>query len=270
VWAYKGELGTFTHVDQNAYRMVGTLTIRPYVLPEELITWYEQIPDYFDGNEEGIVVDACAEINSKLEAMGYKMPIKAKADGFFDQPLRDWAAYNSIRRIVSRRQAGYTREDDKPWFTYFGEMAGSICKRFENKEYNLDRDYSVAEGGVSQATKTVGTSAGQLDTNWRGGVGTGFQDYTFERDWQAVITGTGTSGTIRECEFKWSNNGGLNFATAYTTGFDWQHLYDGVFVRFHQGTSTGTENLFGVGDKWTWKTFPKNQTVAGKRAARSY
>ena len=269
-WKFMNSAGTTTKVVTNGFRMVGTEAPQAYCFKDELQHYYENIVDYDMDSAEAHIVDAANEINVKLEAIGYKMPIRVKADGFYDQPLRDWNAYNAIVRIVSKRQAGYNREDDKPWFNHFKEMAGAICKRFENKEYNLDRDYSVSEGGVSQATKTVGTSVGQMDTNWRGGVGTGFQDYTFARDWQVVITGTGTSGTINECQFKWSNDGGLHFATLYTTNFDWQHLYDGVFVRFHRGTNTGTENLFGVGDKWTFKTFPKNQTVAGKRAARSY
>ncbi len=269
-WKFMNGAGTTSQVISNGFRIIGTETVRPYINKDELKSIYENIEDYFDGSEEAQVVDAFNEINSKLESIGYKLPIKTKADGFFDQPLRDWNGYNAIMRIVSRRQSGYNREDEKPWFSYFQEMAGSICKRFENKEYNLDRDYSVSEAGIGQATKTVGTSVGQLETNWRGGIGTGFQDYTFERDWAVEITGTGASGTINECTFKWSNDGGLTYATTYTTNFDWQHLRSGVYVRFHRGTSTSGTNLFGVGDKWTYKTFPVNQAVGGKRTARSY
>jgi hypothetical protein len=269
-WKFMNGNGTTSQVVTNEFRVIGTETVQPYVFKHELKTWYENIEDYFDGNEEAMVVDGFHEINAKLESFGYKLPIKAKSDGFHDQPLRDWNALNAITRIVSRRQSGFNREDETPWFNYFSDRAGSICKKFENKEYNLDRDYSVAEGGVSQATKTVGTSVGQMDTNWRGGIGTGFQDYTFERDWLVEITGTGTSGTVNECEFKWSNDGGFSYATSYTTNFDYQVLRDQVFVRFHRGTSTQGTNLFGVGDTFKFKTFPRNQTVGGKRSARSY
>jgi hypothetical protein len=269
-WVVKHSTGTLTNVAVNNFRIIGTETVMPYVFRDELKTYYENIEDYFDGSEETMVVDAFNEINTKLEAFGYKLPIKVKADGFHDQPLRDWNALNAITRIVSRRQSGFNREDETPWFNYFSDRAGSICKKFENKEYNLDRDYSVSEGGVSQATKTVGTSVGQMDTNWRGGIGTGFQDYTFERDWLVEITGTGSIGTVNECEFKWSNDGGFSYATAYTTNFDYQPLKDQVFVRFHRGTSPQGTNLFGVGDTFKFKTFPRNQTVGGKRSARSY
>jgi hypothetical protein len=269
-WKFMNNQGTVTVVAKNNFRIIGTETVQPYIFRDELKTYYENIEDYFDGSEEALVVDGFNEINAKLESFGYKMPIRPKADGLFDQPLRDWNAYNAITRIVSRRTSGYNREDDTPWFKYFSDRAGSICKKFENKEYSLERDYAVSEGGVSQATKTVGTSVGQMDTNWRGGIGTGFQDYTFERDWVVEITGTGNEGTVNECQFKWSNDGGNSFATAFVTNFDFQHLKDQVFVRFHRGTSSGTSNLFGVGDKWTFKTTPRNQTVGGKRAARSY
>jgi hypothetical protein len=269
-WKFMNSAGTTSKIVSSGFRIVGTETIQPYVSKDELKSYYENIEDYFDGHEEAVVEDAFQEINTKLEAMGYKMPIKVKSTGFHDQPLKDWNAYNALQRIISRRQNGYNREDEKPWFTYFGDRAGSIYTNFQNKVYNLDREVSVAEAGVGQGTKTVGTSPGQLETNWRGGVGTGFTDPTFERDWQVLITGTGTSGTINECEFKWSRDGGLSFATSFTTNFDWQHLEDGVFVRFHRGTSTSATSLFEVADKWTWKTYPRNQAVAGKRAARSY
>lgn len=269
-WVAKHSTGTITNVAVNNFRIIGTETVMPYVFKDELKAYYENIEDYFDGNEEAMVEDAASAMNAKLEAFGYDLPIPVKANGFHDQPLRDWNAFGAITRIISRRQSSFNKEDETPWFTYFSDQAGSICKKFENKEYNLDRDYSVSEAGVGQATKTVGTSVGQMETNWRGGIGTGFQDYTFQRDWIVEITGTGTSGTINECEFKWSNDAGLSYATAYITNYDWQMLRDGVYVRFHRGTNTATGSLFGVGDKWTWKTFPVGQTVGGKRSARSY
>lgn len=269
-WKFMNSAGTTTQVVTNQFRIIGTETIRPYIAVTELKSLYENIEDYFDGSEEAILVDAFNEVNTKLESMGQKMPIRPKADGFFDQPLRDWNGYNAIQRIVSRRQSSYNKEEESPWFCYFGEMAGSICSKFANKEYNLDREYSVGEAGVGQGTKVAGTTVGQLETNWRGGVGTGFVDYTFERDWAVEITGTGSLGTVNECAFKWSRDGGLTYATSYQTNFDWQNLQDGVFVRFHRGTGTATTNLFEVGDKWTWKTFPRNQASGGKRSARSY
>lgn len=270
VWKSKSSFGTFTFFEQNNYRIIGTTTIRPYVMPHELHQWYEQIPDYFTGDEEAIVQDACNEINSRIEAIGYKLPFKPKVDGFYDQSLRDWNAYEAILRIVARRQASYNREEETPWFDRFKEEAGSIYRKFQNKEFNFDRDYSVSESGIGLATKVAGTRPAQMETNWRGGIGTGFQDYTFERDWKVVITGTGTAGESDEGTFKWSRDGGLSFATAYPTNFNWQHLQDGVYVRFHRGTSTGSINLYAVNDEWNFKTFPRNQSAGGKRSAISY
>lgn len=270
-WKFTNGAGTMSQVVNNLFRIVGTETITPYIFPVELRFYYENIEEYFDGDEEAQVVNAFNEINAKLESVGYKMPIRPKADGYYDQPLRDLNAYAAITRIVSKRQAGYGRGDEKPWFAYFEDLSGSIYRKIENKTYNFDRDYSVSESGIGIGTKAVGTRPGQMETNWRGGIGTGFQDWTFERDWVVQVTGTGTAGEVNEGTYKWSNDSGLTFATACKTDFEWTHLKDGVYVRFHRGTGTsGTTNIFAADDKWTFKTFPSNQTVAGKRTARSY
>lgn len=269
-WRFYTGSGTLTDVQKNNFRIVGTDKITPYIFANELKNYYENIEDYFDGDQEALVLDAMNEINAKLESIGQKLPIKPKADGYFDQPLRDLNAYSAIMRIVGKRQAGYTRGDEKPWFTYFGQMAGSIYKKIENKTYNFDRDYSVSEGGIGLATKTVGTRPGQMENNWRGGIGTGFTDYTFERDWIVEMTGTGTAGEVNEGTYRWSNDSGLSYGTAVSS-YGWNHLLDGVYVRFTRGTGTsGTNNVFAANDKWTWKTFPVNQTVGGKKTARSY
>lgn len=270
-WKFFTGQGTSTRVLHGNFRIVGTYTDKPYVFANELKSYYENIEDYFDGDQEALVVDAFNEINAKLEALGQKLPIQAKSDGYYDQPLRDLNAYAAIMRIVSKRQGGYKKDNDKPWFLYFEEMAGSIYKKIENKVYNFDRDYSVGKGGIGIATKAVGTRPGQLETNWRGGVGTGFSDSTFERDWVVEVVGTGTAGEVSEGTYRWSNDGGLTYAGTGISSFDWTHLKDGVFVRFHRGTGTsGTINILAQNDKWTWKTYPVNQTVGGKRTARSY
>jgi hypothetical protein len=269
-WRFFTTGGTLTDVQKNNFRITGTDTPVTYIFANELKNYYENIEDYFDGDQEALVVDAFNEVNAKLESVGQKMPIKPKADGYYDQPLRDLNAYSAITRIVSKRQSGYNRGDDKPWFAYFGELAGSIYKKIENKTYNFDREYSVSEGGIGIGTKTSGTRPGQMETNWRGGIGTGFTDYTFERDWIVEVTGTGTAGEVNEGTYRWSNDGGLSYGTR-VTGYGWDHLLDGVHVRFHRGTGTsGTNNIFAANDKWIWKTFPVNQTVGGNKVARSY
>lgn len=269
-WRFFTGSGTLTDVQKNNFRIIGVEKPNTYVFSNELRNYYENIEDYFDGDQEALVFDAYCEINAKLESIGQKMPITPRLDGYYDQPLRDLNAYAAIIRIVSKRQAGYNRGDDKPWFSYFGEMAGSIYRKIENKTYNFDREYSVSEGGIGVGTKIVGTRPGQMETNWRGGVGTGFTDASFERDWVLEMIGTGTAGEVNEGTYRWSNDSGLSYGTAVSS-YGWNHLLDGVHVRFHRGTGTsGASNVFAANDKWNWKTFPVNQTVGGKKSARSY
>lgn len=271
-WKFTNSTGTLSKVIPNGFRIIGTDTIQPYIFPDELVNYYENISDYFDGNQEAQVVDAYSAINSKLESLGCKLPFRARADGFYDQALRDLNAYEAIVRIVSKRQQSFNREGEKdPWFMVYRKEADRIYKGIANKEYNFDRDTSVSEGGIGIGSKTVGTSNGQMETSWRGGVGSSFQDSSFERDWVVKIQGTGTAGEIGECPYTWSMNGGVSVEGTLTTGLDWQQLKNGVYVRFHRGTYTGgTVNLFAVNDQWAFKTFPKTQVVGGKRSARSY
>ncbi len=271
-WRFYTGSGTTSSVANNNFRIIGTNTVTPYIFPEELPSYYENIVDYFDGNEEAQVEDACSEINSRLEANGVKLPILPKANGFYDQALRDLNAYEAIIRIVSKRQQSYNRDGDRePWFMSFRKEADRVFKGISNKAYNFDRDTSVSEGGVGIATKIVGGTRAQLETNWRGGVGSGFQDSAYERDWVVTIRGTGTAGEMAECPFTWSNDSGISESGTLNTGLGWQELAYGVYVRFHRGTYTGgTINLFAVGDQWKFKTFPKTQTVGGHRTARSY
>lgn len=271
-WSFYTSAGTTSEIIHGNFRIIGTNTVAPYIFPEELITYHENIVDYFDGNEEAQVVDAFSEINSRLEALGIKLPIKPKSDGFHDQALRDLNAYEAILRIVSKRQQSFNRTDDRePWFVAFRKEADRIYKGIANKVYNFDRDTSVSEGGVGIATKVVGGTKAQMETNWRGNVGSGFQDSSFERDWIIKIVGTGTAGEMAECEYTWSNDGGLSVSGTLNTKLDWQELVNGVYVRFHRGTYTGgTVNLFALNDQWNFKTFPKAQAVGGKRSARSY
>ena len=271
-WRFTNSSGTTTMVANNNFRIVGTDTVAPYVYLEELPSYYSNIVDYTDGSEEAQLVDAYWEVNSRLEAMGIKLPFKPKADGFYDQPLRDLNAYEALIRIISKRQQSFNRTgEEDPWFMAFRKEADRIYKAILNKEYNFDRDYSVSEGGIGLATKVVGTSNGQMETNWRGGVGDGFYDSSYERDWVVRMVGTGTAGEIGECSFVWSRNGGISNDGTFTTSLEWQELGSGVYIRFHRGTyEGGTINLFAVSDKWKFKTYPRTQTVGGRRSAQSY
>lgn len=271
-WTFMTTGGTTSNLIHGNFRIIGTTSVTPYIYPEELVTYHENISDYFDGNQEAQVVDAYSEINSRLESLGCKLPFTPKADGFYDQALRDLNAYEAILRIVSKRQQSFDRSGDKePWFYAFRKEADRIYKNISNKTYNFDRDTSVSEGGVSIGTKTSGGTRLQMETNWRGGVGSGFQDSSYSRDWNLNVTGTGTAGEINECTYTWSSTGGAAVAGTLTTNTEWQELQYGVYVRFHRGTYTGgTVNLAAVGDAWTFKTSPKTQVIGGKRSARSY
>jgi hypothetical protein len=271
-WTFTSSSGTSSELVHRNFRIVGTTTVIPYIFPEELQNYHENIGDYFDGNEEAQVFDAFYDINSRLEALGIKLPIAPRPDGFYDQALRDLNAYEAIIRIVSKRQQSFDRTgNQEPWFMAYRKEADRIYKGIANKMYNFDRDISTSEGGVGIATKVVGGTRGQMETNWRGGVGKGFKDDSFERDWIVKVTGTGTAGEIAECTYTWSNDGGISIGGTLTTAMDWNELGTGVYVRFHRGTYTGgTVNLFAANDTWNFKTFPKTQTVGGVRTARSY
>jgi hypothetical protein len=271
-WSFYTSSGTTSELRHGNFRIIGTNTVSPYIFPEELTSYHENIADYFDGNEEAQVVDAFSDINSRLEALGIKLPITPKANGMYDQALRDLNAYEAVLRIVSKRQQSFDRSGDKePWFMAFRKEADRIYKGIANKVYNFDRDTSVAEGGVGLATKVAGGTRAQMETNWRGGVGTGFSDSSFERDWVVKVVGTGTAGEIAEGTYTWSEDGGISVGGTMNTALDWAELTKGVFVRFFRGTYTGgTTGLFAVNDQWNFKTFPKAQAVGGKRSARSY
>ena len=270
-WKFVGGFGTLTENKDNGYRLIGTESLESYINVEELKFYYEQIEDYFDGSEKSIILDAKMEIDARLEAMGHKLPLRVKPNGFYDQPLRDLNAYEAIYRIVSKRQSSLVRDEETPWYEGFRQASGSLFRKIQNKVYSFDRDYSPSEGGVGTGTKTVGTSEGQLDTNWRGGVGNGFQDSSYERDWVVQIHDIATTAEIGSSSFVWSNNNGMSWHGTLDTDLDWLHLGYGVHVRFHRGTYTGgTTALFAVGDQWKFKTFPRGQTVGGKRTAVSY
>lgn len=270
-WRFSNSAGTTTQVLTNTFRIVGTEAIRTYIFKDELPTYHEQIEDYYDGSEEASIVDAFNEVNSKLEALGHKMPILPNSDGFHDQALRDLNAYAALTRIISKRQTGFRVDDNgRPWFKYFDDQAGSIYRKIEKKGYSFARDFSPGEGGIGQATKAVGSAAGVLETNWRGGAGTGFTDSSYERSWHLRITGLGTAGMLNECTYVFSRDDEVTYEGTGTTSYGWSHLYDGLFVRFHRGTSVGSTGLFAVGEKWGWRTHPVNQTMGGKRSAQSY
>lgn len=273
-WRFTSSAGTTTQIISNRFRIIGTVPPTTYITAGELFRYYENIEDYFEGEEDAKCIEASAVVDAALESIGIKLPVKLGANGLYDQPIRDWAANEAIYRIVASRQGAYIKNgDEDPWFKAFQENADRIHNKFKKKEYTLARDYSSGESGVGLATKVVGNSAAQMETNWQG-FGSGYRGADFQRDWVIEITGTGTYGKINEAVFKWSYDGGLSFfgtdVTYGTSSYEWLHLQDGVCVRFHRGTSTGSAGLFSVGDTWKFTTTPSGQTVGGYKTARSY
>lgn len=298
-WAFKGGYGTTTAQKQDSYRIVGTDIVTPYITAGELGLYYENIDDFLDGQEDFYVQDAYFLVNTRLNALGYEIPFIPKSDGYYDQPLRDLNAYEAIFKMVSKRQSSYNRSgNEKPWFYAFKDFAEALYKNLEKKAYNFTREIGAGDSGIGIPHKIVGTSAGQMDNNWRGGASSaytlanytynsgtmdlnypwlnqmggqiGFTDSSFSRDWIITIVGTGTSGKADECQFTWSNDGGMSDCGTRTTSFNWQELINGVLIRFYQGTSTSGSNLFAVGDKWTFNTSPRAQSAGGKNTAKSY
>lgn len=270
-WQFTGASGTSTVDVTDRVRLIGTEVVRTYIVSDELSTYYENVEDYFDGNEDYCVLDAYQEVNKRLESLNHKTPFTPNADGFFDQPLRDLNAYEAIFRLVQKRQSSFVRDGrERPWFFSFKDAAEKIYKAVENKAYAFTREYGAGESGIGVASRASGTSVGTVETNWRGGVGLGFSDSSYERNWKVSVIGTGTSGGLYECQYTWSKDGGLTAAGTKTSSTEWQELEFGVYIRFHRGDSTATTNIFDTGDVWQFKTHPKAQTVGGKRTAVSY
>lgn len=274
LWRFTSAAGTYTQNIANRFSMFGTAPRVSYISVSELVNYYDNIEDYFDGLEEAKILDASAAVNSALEAMGHRLPLRTGTSGMYDQPIRDWAAYEAVYRIVSARQGAFQHNaNDEPWFKEFQVQADRIHGKFKKKEYSLFRDINPSDAGIGIATKVVGTSYIQMETNWKG-YGSGFDGSDFERTWVVETVGTGTYGKINEATFKWSNDAGLSFfgtdVTYGTSSYDWIPLANGVQIRFHPGTYIGSAGLWDVGDKWQFTTSPRGQAVAGRKVARSY
>jgi hypothetical protein len=80
-WKFFSSIGTTTFVANDNFRLVGTGQLDTYISAEELVSYYENIVDYFDGSEDAIIADAFSGINARLEALGCKLPFAPKADG---------------------------------------------------------------------------------------------------------------------------------------------------------------------------------------------
>lgn len=262
-WTLKGSQGTYSYIDRNEHRIVGTEGVSPYVQTAELKNYYQDIEDYFDDEVEASVVSACRDINSRLMALGIKLPVKT-VDGYEEQTLKDLNAYEALWRIAGRRASNFVRNgDDKPWYTQFQDEADRIWKRIQKKEVVFARDVNPSSAGISQATRVVGSSKGTMDTNWQG-FGKGFTGADFPRTWRVEIIGTGVAGELNEGTFRYSKDNGLSWDGTLVGSTAFVHIDQQVYVRFHRGTWTGTTNLLAIGDTWTFDTTPMAHSVGGK------
>ncbi len=269
-WSFSNLSGTFSQSVFNKFRIIGTNTIDPYIHTHELFAYYENVDGYFDGSEEERVWDSYNFINQQLQALGYKLPVTKGDDGFYDQALRDWNAWDSIYRIIAPRAVSQTRDnEDKPWFDYYKKRSDEMWDRFLKKKVVLNKQTSPGEAGIQPGTKVAGTLYSRMETNWEG-YGNGFKGADFPRTWRVEVLGTGTSGGLSEATFRWSMDNGVSWEGTSTTSVSWVPLTDEVYVRFHRGTYTGTTNIFSTADAWNFNTAPLKISSGGVRSAQSY
>jgi len=271
-WTIEDSAGTLTKLVKNEFKVVSDGTIATtYIYEDELKSYFPSIADYLNSESEDHVLAAYKYTNRVLDGLGYETPVPASDDSLFDQSIRDHNAWDAIYRIVKSDQIDKVRkdEDGKYWFDSFAEAADDVYQDWKSKKIVFKRKVSPGEAGIGLARRTQGSSVGSMLTNHDEVYGSGFRGSDYKRTWSALITGTGTSGGLRECTFVWSKDGGLG-TTVGTTSDSWIHLDDQVYIRFTRGTSTGTTNIFVVGDKWEWITNPVRNQTGGKGIAVGY
>lgn len=271
-WTVSSSSGTKTYLSKNQIKIVNAGTPYPtYVYVDELESYFPDIRDYLDNKSEDHVIAAYKYENRLIDSLGYHTPMKKNSDGFYDQSLRDFNAFEAIYRIINSNQANQVPADEegRVWYDRFREDARMVYKDWDSKRITFKAQISPGEAGILPGTRTVGSSVGTMINNSDSAWGSGFRGADYTRQWSVEITGTGTSGGLRECEFAWSNDGGLGTYDS-TTSDDWVHLQDQVYVRFTRGTSTSGTGLMVVGDKWEWSTNPVRDQVGGKNIAVGY
>ena len=271
-WTIESSSGTKSIPVEDEIRIASVgATTSTYIDVGELQSYFSRITDYLDNKSEDKVIAAYKYENRLLEGLGYSTPRPKTSDGFYDQSLRDFNAWESIYRIVEDNQITQAPSDEngERWYDGFKHQASMVYDDWKSKKITFTNEVSPGEAGIEPATRTVGSSAGTMLNNHSEAYGSGFTGADFQRDWSVEITGTGTAGELRECSYKWSNDGGLG-TTVGTTTDGWTHLANQCYIRFTRGTSTGTNNIFVVGNKWTWKTTPTKYSVGGNNSARSY
>jgi hypothetical protein len=272
IWTVGYSGGTSSEILENSFRIVNTEeSFQSYVFVSELEGYFPGVRDYLDNQSEDHVISSYKYANRLIESLGYYTPLEKNDDGFFDQSVRDFCAWDSIYRIVKADQIVRVASDSdgRYWFDGFKDSADKTYKDWSSKKVVFKSKVSAGEAGILPSRRTQGSSTGTCLTNHDETYGSGFRGSDYRRDWSVEITGTGTSGGLKECSFKWSMDGGLGTSTGTTTD-GWAHLADQVYIRFHRGTSTAITGIFAVGDKWEWNTNPVRNQVGGKRTVKGY
>lgn len=271
-WTIEDGAGTVSRIKKNEFKIVSSEVVAPsYVSLDELQGYYPSIKDYITNQSEDQVVAAYKYTNRILDGLGYNTPVPESDDSLYDQSARDHNAWDAIYRIIKSDQVDKTRKDESGnyWFDEFRESADRIYKDWKSLKITFKRKVSPGEAGIGLARRTQGSTAGSMYNNHDEMYGSGFEGSDYERNWSVEITGTGTSGGLRECTYKWSNDDGIG-TTDGTITDAWTHLDQQVYVRFTRGTSSLITGLFTVGDRWEWKTNPTRNQTGGKNVAHGY
>lgn len=269
-WKFTSSNGTASQIVSGKFRLTGTDTLEPYIKPHELFAYYENVENYFDNSELERVYDSYNFINQQLTTLGYKLPVSKGTDGYYDQALRDWNAWDSIYRIVFPRMVSQIKQDDgKPWFDYFKKRADEKWDEFRSRKVVLNSLSTPGEVGVQPGTKIGGTLYSVMQNNWEG-YGNGFEGADFPRTWRLEVISIGTDGAFANSQYRWSMDNGITWEGTQTAQTAWVMLADEVYVRFDRGSSTGTTGLFTTADVWQFNTVPIKLSTGGKGVARSY
>lgn len=271
-WSVKGNNGTALDVLTNELFVIsGTLEPSSYVYSSELTSYYTNIDDYFNEHTQDKLVSVYHKINRRLEAQNIKAPRDKNPDGLHDQALRDWNANWGIYYIIQDWEGNRAIEgEEEPWYKKYWDEGERIYTDIKKRKILFRDQVTPADAGIGKPSRTAGSSIATMVTNWDNSYGKGFKGSDYERTWTLEVIGTGTNGEIGEALLAWSKDGGISNAGTVTSSKDWVAMGDEVYVRWTRGTSTGTTDLWQVGDKWSFKTQPIKGAVRGMRTAKSY
>ena len=269
-WLITGANGTGIIAETNEINLLtGTSEPDSYVYESELSSYYSRIGDYLDDNSKDKRVSSYNYINRLLESLNIPAPREKNADGLYDQSLRGLNAWHAIFNIVQDDQVNRVSPEEEPWYNKFMENANKIYDDIAKGRIVFRDQTAMSESGIEKPTRTVGSSVGTLNNNFDRSYGQGFRGSDFPRTWKIQIMGTGTSGGVDECTFRWTKNEWIGSSTG-TTNFEWVGLGDEVYVRWDKGTSTGSTNIMVIGDEWEFNTNPIAGQKGGINGARSY